>query len=246
MDSIIRLENVSKSYEMGMQTVHALREISVTIRRGEFVSIMGKSGSGKSTLVNMIGCLDVPTTGNIYLEENDIAHLDESDLAQIRGRLIGFIFQTFNLIPTLSVAENIALPMVFQSRSEEEIEEKVRTLTELVDIANRRTHKPSELSGGQRQRVAIARALANEPSVVLADEPTGNLDTTTGRQIIDFLAKLNEEHGVTIILVTHDEDLAGWAERTLTLADGRLTGEKNHTKRERARARENYMAQATK
>ena len=218
--AIISLRDVEKVYDLGEVQVKALRGVSVDVAPGEFITIIGKSGSGKSTLVNMIGCLDTPTSGAVFLDGRDIAELEESDLAQIRGRTIGFIFQTFNLMPTLSVAENVSIPMVFQGTDEEVREKRVRELLELVELSDRVSHKPAELSGGQRQRVAIARALANNPKVILADGPTGNLDSKTGKQIMQALLLLNEQQGTTLILVTHDDDLAQLAPRTVVLVDG--------------------------
>ena len=234
--NVIELRKVNKIYQMGEVEVKALKDVSIEINKGEFVSIVGKSGSGKSTLVNMIGCLDVPTSGAVYLENQDISNLEESDLAQIRGKKIGFIFQTFNLMPTLSVFENISLPMIFQGYSDEEIKDKVDELLEMVELSSRAHHKPSELSGGQRQRVAIARALSNDPEVILADEPTGNLDSKTGKQVMDFLYALNKDKNVTLILVTHDDDLAKWAERTLVLSDGGIVNEIKHPEKDRLKA----------
>jgi putative ABC transport system ATP-binding protein len=184
----------------------------------------------------MIGCLDVPSTGAVFLENQDISHLDESDLAQIRGKKIGFIFQTFNLMPTLSVYENVALPMIFQGYTDDEIKKKVDALLKMVELSERADHKPSELSGGQRQRVAIARALSNNPEVILADEPTGNLDSKTGKQVMDFLYELNRTQNVTLILVTHDDDLAKWAQRTLVLSDGSIVNELIHSDKDRQSA----------
>jgi putative ABC transport system ATP-binding protein len=219
---VIKLDNVWKIYKMGGTEVAALQGLSLDIRKGEFVSIMGPSGSGKSTAMNMIGCLDVPTKGHIYLSGQDISLLHESDLAQIRGRLIGFIFQQFNLINTLSAIENVMLPMTFQGIPEEERVEKAIKLLELVELGERMYHRPSELSGGQQQRVAIARSLANDPEVLLADEPTGNLDSKTGENVLSFLKKLNEEQGKTIVMVTHDENLAKHAKRIEYLKDGKI------------------------
>lgn len=233
-DTAIELRDVERVYALGETEVRALRGVSIRVLRGEFVTIVGKSGSGKSTLVNMIGCLDTPTKGSVLLEHRNIADLEESELAQIRGRTIGFIFQTFNLMPTLTVYENIALPMIFQGRTNEEVERKVSEILELVELSDRRDHKPSELSGGQRQRVAIGRALANDPHVILADEPTGNLDSKTGKQVMEVLLKLNEEKDVTLILVTHDDDLAILAPRTVVLSDGAVDHEITRTKRELA------------
>ncbi len=219
---IIELRNVWKIYKMGEVKLAALSGLNLEVRKGEFVSIMGPSGSGKSTAMNMIGCLDVPTKGHIFLESKDISTLSESNLAQIRGRKIGFVFQQFNLIPTLSAAENIMLPMIFQNIPKYERVERARKLLKMVDLGGRIYHKPTELSGGEQQRVAIARSLSNNPEVVLADEPTGNLDSKTGRTVIDFLKKLNREEGKTIVMVTHDESIAKKADRTEYLLDGKI------------------------
>lgn len=221
-DAIIKLEDVWKVYHMGRVEVQALRGLSLVIRKGEFVAIMGPSGSGKSTSVNMVGCLDVPSRGRILLDGKDISHLSESALAQIRGKKIGFIFQQFNLIGTLTALENVMLPMAFQDTSLSERKQRAMELLALVGLGDRMHHKPSELSGGQQQRVAIARALANEPEVILADEPTGNLDSQTGKMVMDFLRKLHKEQGTTIIMVTHDAYVARHADRIEHLRDGRI------------------------
>jgi putative ABC transport system ATP-binding protein len=221
-DTIIKLENVCKTYKMGDVEVKALSGVSMEIGRGEFVAIQGPSGSGKSTAMNMVGCLDIPTTGRIFLEHHNISHLHESDLAQIRGKKIGFIFQQFNLIPTLTALENVMLPMIFQNTSREHRLKRATELLELVELKDRMNHKPSEMSGGQQQRVAIARALANDPEVILADEPTGNLDSRTGTNVMEFLQKLHKEKGKTIIMVTHDSNLAKFADRIEFLKDGAL------------------------
>ncbi len=218
---LISLQEVWKTYRMGEVEVHALRGLNLEVKQGEFISVMGPSGSGKSTAVNLIGCLDLPTKGKIFLEQHDISTLHESDLAQIRGRKIGFIFQSFNLIPTLSALENVALPMVFQGIPLQQRITKATALLELVELTNRMHHKPSELSGGEQQRVAIARALALDPEIILADEPTGNLDSKTGTHIIEFLRTLHSG-GRTIILVTHNEHLATFADRTEYLKDGTI------------------------
>ncbi len=223
--TIIELRNVWKIYEMGSDgavKVNALTGLNLIVRKGEFVSIMGPSGSGKSTAMNMIGALDIPTKGTILLEGLDIAKMPESDLAQIRGRKIGFIFQQFNLIPTLTALENIMLPMIFQNIPRSERVERARKLLQLVDLGERIHHRPTELSGGQQQRVAIARALSNDPEVILADEPTGNLDSKTGETVIDFLKKLNRQEGKTIVMVTHDTNVARKADRTAYLLDGKI------------------------
>jgi putative ABC transport system ATP-binding protein len=221
MGSIIKLENVWKTYQMGDVQVNALQGISLEIKKGEFVAIQGPSGSGKSTSMNMVGCLDIPTKGRILLEDKDISHLSESDLAQIRGKKIGFIFQQFNLIPTLTAIENVMLPMIFQGISKEKRFQRAKTLLTMMELGDRLNHKPSELSGGQQQRVAIARSLANDPDVILADEPTGNLDSTTGKNVIHYLEELNKQ-GKTIVMVTHDAGIARHAQRVVFLRDGKV------------------------
>jgi putative ABC transport system ATP-binding protein len=218
--AVIKLKGVWKTYFMGKDNyVHALRGIDLEVKEGEFLAIMGPSGSGKSTMVNSVGCLDVPTRGHIFLDGKDISELSESDLAQIRGRKIGFIFQQFNLIPTLTALENVKLPMIFQGMPLEERDKRAAELLGLVGLGDRMGHKPSELSGGQQQRVAIARALAINPEVILADEPTGNLDTKTGHIVMEYLQKLHKE-GKTIIMVTHDPEIAKAASRREYLKDG--------------------------
>ena len=222
MTALIELDNVKKYYEMGESTVKAVDGVSIKIEKGDFVAIMGPSGSGKSTMMNLVGSLDLATEGEIYLDGNDIEHLDESQLAQIRGRKIGFIFQSFNLIPNLTTKENVMLPMLFQDTTKAERELKAEQLLKLVDLQDREDHYPNQLSGGQQQRVAIARALANDPDVILADEPTGNLDTKTGEKVMAFLQKLNNE-GKTIIMVTHDSHLAQEHAKTVYwLKDGKV------------------------
>lgn len=221
-DIIIELREVWKTYQMGQIAVHALRGLSLTIRKGDFVAIQGPSGSGKSTAMNLIGCLDIPTKGQVFLDGQDIAKLDESDLAQIRGKKIGFVFQQFNLIHTLSAVENVALPMLFQDVSAEERSKRAHLLLEQTGLGNRVGHRPNELSGGEQQRVAIARALANDPEVILADEPTGNLDSKTGMGIMDLLLKLHKKKQKTVIVVTHDQKVAGFADRVESLRDGRI------------------------
>ena len=219
---IIELKKVEKYYEMGDAIVKALDCIDIEIEKGDFVAIMGPSGSGKSTSMNLIGSLDYSTKGNILLDGEDIQNLDESELAQLRGQKIGFIFQQFNLIPNLTVKENVMLPILFQEIEKEEREKKADKLLELVELSDRAEHYPNQISGGQQQRVAIARALANDPQVILADEPTGNLDTKTGNKVLEFLKKLNEE-GKTIIMVTHDPDLAReYAKTIYSVRDGKV------------------------
>lgn len=236
MKEVIRLENVWKIYKQETNNpVYALRGINIEISEGDFIAIMGPSGSGKSTGMNLIGSLDVPTKGSVFLDKHNISHLEESDLAQIRGKKIGFIFQQFNLIPNLTAKENVMLPMIFQEIDEEDRHKKAEELLKLVELGDRMNHYPSELSGGQQQRVAIARALANDPEVILADEPTGNLDTKTGEIVMDFLNKLNDE-GKTIIIVTHDPDVAlEHAQKTYWIKDGQIekTTKKSSRKRKK-------------
>ncbi len=221
-ETIIELKNVWKIYQMGDSEVAASSGLNLAVKNGEFIAIQGPSGSGKSTAVNMIGCLDVPTKGEIFLDGYNISSLEESDLAQIRGKKIGFIFQKFNLIPTLTALENVMLPMTFQGMAEEERRQRAQELLELVELGERSDHKPSELSGGQQQRVAIARSLANDPEVLLADEPTGNLDSKTGKKVMDFLKKLTTEQNKTVVMVTHDDHLARYANRIAILKDGKI------------------------
>ena len=219
---VIRLRNVSKHYPMGDSVVKALSHLEFKVYEGECVAIMGPSGSGKSTAMNLVGSLDMPTYGTIYLDDEDISEFSESDLAQVRGKRIGFIFQSFNLIPNLTVKENVMLPMMFQGTTFEEREDKAEELLRLVELHDRMDHYPGEISGGQMQRVAIARSLANDPEVILADEPTGNLDTKTGAIVMEFLERLNKQ-GKTVIMVTHDPDLAKeYADVIYQLLDGEL------------------------
>lgn len=220
--NLIELKEVFKHYQMGENIVKAVDGINITIEEGDFVAIMGPSGSGKSTTMNLVGSLDLATRGDIFLDGINIEHLEESDLAQIRGVKIGFIFQSFNLIPNLTAKENVALPMLFQEVEKEERLTKAEKLLELVDLGDRMDHYPNELSGGQQQRVAIARSLANDPDVILADEPTGNLDTKTGEKVMNFLKDLNSK-GKTIIMVTHDPDLAmEHAKKIYWIKDGKV------------------------
>ena len=220
-EPIIRLENVWKVYHIGKIQVEALRGLNLSVFPREFVAIMGPSGSGKSTLMNMIGCLDIPTKGKVYLEGRDISKLHESDLAQIRGKIIGFVFQSFNLMPSLTAVENVMLPMTFQGVDKILREKRAIELLNGVDLGDRIYHKPTELSGGEQQRVAIARALANDPDVILADEPTGNLDSRAGREVMEMLSKLQRERNKTIVVVTHDESLSKYAHRVIHIKDGR-------------------------
>ncbi len=219
---LIELDDVWKIYPMGETEVQALRGLTIKVNKGEFISVMGPSGSGKSTAMNMIGALDIPTRGRVFLGEHDISHLSESNLAQIRGKKIGFIFQGFNLIPTLTALENVMLTMMFQGTEEHKRRTRAIKLLTEVGLGERINHKPSELSGGQQQRVAIARSLANDPEIILADEPTGNLDSQSGKHIMQVLDKLHKKEGKTIIIVTHEEEVAHHAEKVYFLKDGRV------------------------
>ena len=220
--SIVRTKGVTKVYKMGNNEVHALRGIDIEIKAGEYVSIMGPSGSGKSTLFNMIGGLDKPTAGKVYIEEVDVAQLDAYELAWLRCRKIGYIFQTFNIIPVMTALENVMLPMTFAGLTTDEARDKGADLLGLVGLGDRINHKPFELSGGQQQRVAVARALANDPTLILADEPTGNLDLSTGREIIDLLKKMNDTRGVTVISNTHDHKMVSVSDRIVRIQDGQV------------------------
>jgi putative ABC transport system ATP-binding protein len=221
---MIKLENVARVYHMGKTLVPALRGLTLEIADGEFVAIMGPSGSGKSTLMHLIGALDAPNQGHILLNGIDIAQQNGDQLAELRGKKIGFVFQTFNLVPTLSALKNVELPMIFQKVPRRERRERARRLLEQVGLGDRLHHKPSELSGGECQRVAIARALANDPEILLADEPTGNLDAESGEQIMQILKKLNEERKMTIIVVTHNPDVARYAHRIIRMRYGQIEG----------------------
>ena len=224
IEAIIELQDIWKIYHMGEFDVPALQGIDLVIQKGESVAITGPSGCGKSTMLNMIGCLDLPTRGKILLESKDISKFSEDDLARIRGKKIGFVFQTFNLYPTLTALENIQLPMKIHEFPEPEIEEKSRNLLDIVGLSDRGTYFPAQLSGGQQQRVAIARALSTDPSILLADEPTGNLDTKAGSGIMDVFKRLHDE-GLTILMITHDSRIAEYAQRIVTMLDGKIEGE---------------------
>ena len=217
---MIELEDVGKTYQMGDTVVEALRESDAYIERGEFVAVMGPSGSGKSTLMNMIGALDTPTSGDVKIDNESISTFTQDELAALRRKKIGFIFQQFNLIPSMNATENVALPMLFTEKKKKERTERAEKLLDEVGLGDRKGHMPSELSGGQRQRVSIARELANDPEIILADEPTGNLDTETGEKIMKLLTELNDE-GKTIIMVTHDENDAEYADRIINIVDGK-------------------------
>lgn len=220
-DNIIKLENVSKIYSTGASVVEAVKNMNLEIKRGDFIAIEGPSGSGKSTAMNMVGSLDMPTLGKIYLDNTDIAHMDESELAVLRGKKIGFIFQSFNLLPTLTALDNVALANMFQGNDRGTSRKLAKKILEKVGLGHRLNHRPSELSGGERQRVAIARALINDPEVILADEPTGNLDTKTGNEIISILKELNKE-GKTIIVITHNPGVAKETKKVIKIRDGEI------------------------
>ena len=223
---VIKTQELAKVYEMGSEQVHALRGVDLEIRKGEYVAIMGPSGSGKSTLMNLIGCLDSPTSGKYWLAGRLVSDLDEDELAYIRNKEIGFVFQMFNLLPRASALHNVELPMVYNGTPAAERTARAKRALEAVDLGARMNHKPNELSGGQRQRVAIARALVNTPAIILADEPTGNLDTQTGEDIMGVFAKLHEE-GNTVILVTHEGDIAQHAHRIIRIRDGRVESDES-------------------
>ncbi len=220
--NVVRVTNVTKVFKLGKIDVQALKGINLKISKGDYISIMGPSGSGKSTLFNMIGGLDKPTTGKVFIDEVDIAQLDAYELAWLRCRKIGYIFQTFNIIQVMTALENVTLPMIFAGMHNDAAVEKGMKLLDLVGLGDRFSHKPFELSGGQQQRVAVARALANDPAIILADEPTGNLDLTTGEEIIALLKRLSQERGVTVISATHDFKMLNVSDRVIWIRDGRV------------------------
>lgn len=219
MQGIIHLEGIRKSYFMGKQVLEVLRGVSLDIFKNEYVALMGPSGSGKSTLMNILGCLDTPTAGIYILNDQDVSKMEDNALAEIRNKEIGFVFQQFNLLPRLTALENVALPLIYAGLSKKQRTEKAKHVLELVNLTDRSHHKPNELSGGQSQRVAIARALVNDPAIILADEPTGNLDTKTSYEIMDIFERINSA-GNTVVLVTHEEDIAHRAKRVIRLRDG--------------------------
>lgn len=223
MVTIMELQDVWKIYRMGEVEVPALRGVSVKIWKGDFVAIIGASGSGKSTMMNLIGCLDIPSKGSIYLKSQDISTLSESDLASFRGKTIGFIFQQYNLIQSMSAFENVMLPLEFLEYDDREAANRAREILTLVGLSDKMHHRPTQLSGGQQQRVSIARSLASNPEIILADEPTGALDSVTGREVLNMLHSLWKEQGKTIIMVTHDLNLAKYARTTIELKDGQIT-----------------------
>jgi len=230
-EPIIKIEDVWKIYTLGKVDVPVLRGLSLRIFRGDFVAIVGPSGSGKTTAMNMVGCLDLPTKGNIFLDSHNISELKEDELARIRGQKIGFIFQQFNLVPSLSAIENVILPLFFQDVERKKSESRALELIKSVGLEKRYKHKPRELSGGEQQRVAIARALVADPEIILADEPTGNLDSENGKKIMDLLVDLWKEHKKTLIIVTHDPFVASFAERVISLRDGKMVENEEYIKR---------------
>jgi putative ABC transport system ATP-binding protein len=226
VSALIEIRDLAKIYHMGDVEVRALDGVSVSVERGEFLAIMGPSGSGKSTLMNLIGCLDTPTSGHYLLNGHEVGTLDDDELARIRNREIGFVFQTFNLLSRTSALENVEVPLIYAGVPRHERHRRAKDMLELCGLGDRMTHQPNELSGGQRQRVAVARALVNNPSILLADEPTGNLDSKTGLEIMALFEELNAK-GNTIVLVTHEEDIAAYAKRTIRLRDGKVVEEKH-------------------
>ncbi|TVR67331.1 MAG: ABC transporter ATP-binding protein [Spirochaetaceae bacterium] len=224
--AIVEARNVSRDYHLGKTVIHALREVSLSVEEGEFLAIMGPSGCGKSTLLNIIGCIDTPTAGTVFLEGENVAHLNDNQEADRRLHSIGFIFQSFNLIPVLTVEENIEFPLLLTRTARAERRERVRDLMEMVGLTSHALHRPDELSGGQRQRVAIARALVNNPRLVIADEPTANLDSETGAEIVAAMARLNRDEGVSFLFSTHNPEVTRHARRVLELKDGRILRER--------------------
>jgi putative ABC transport system ATP-binding protein len=233
MQAIIHLKEITKNYYLGKQVIEVLKGITLDILKNEYVALMGPSGSGKSTLMNILGCLDTPTSGSYVLNGKDVSHMPDNDLADVRNKEIGFVFQQFNLLPRLTAAENVALPLVYAGMPKKQRLERAKHVLEQVSLADRSHHRPNELSGGQNQRVAIARALVNDPSIILADEPTGNLDSKTSYEIMDIFEQIHAA-GNTVVLVTHEEDIANHAHRIIRLKDGILESDK---RRERANVR---------
>lgn len=219
MNPIIKIDSIARKYQIGTEVIHALKSVSLNIAKNEYVALMGPSGSGKSTLMNILGCLDTPSSGSYILNNHDVSRMEDNQLAEIRNKEIGFVFQTFNLMPRYTALENVALPLIYAGVPKAEREERAREVLKQVDLANRMDHKPNELSGGQRQRVAVARALVNRPSIILADEPTGNLDSLTSYEIMGLFEDIHKA-GNTIIIVTHEEDIANHAHRIVRLRDG--------------------------
>lgn len=220
-NSVIKLEDITRYFSIGSETIKALQGVNLEIFKNEYVALMGPSGSGKSTLMNLLGCLDTPTSGRYWLNNKDVSKMDDDELAEIRNKEIGFVFQTFNLLPRLNALENVALPLIYAGYNKQQREERAKEVLEQVGLKDRMTHKPNELSGGQRQRVAVARALVNKPSIILADEPTGNLDTKTSYEIMALFEEIHK-NGNTIIIVTHEEDIALHTNRIVRMRDGRI------------------------
>lgn len=230
-DAIIKLENVWKVYQLGKIEFSVLKNINLEILPGSFVTIMGPSGSGKSTLLNILGCLDVPSKGKLFLKDKDVSQFSENDLAYLRGKTIGFVFQEFNILPNLNALENVQLPMIFQGVSPEKRKERARELLTSVGLGDRFLHRASELSGGERQRVAIARAFANNPEMVIADEPTGNLDSITGKKIMEILTDFHKKQGKTVVVVTHDPKIANYSQELVNIQDGQIIKNHNSSKK---------------
>src|SRR3978361_1719685 len=228
MEPLITINDIGRKYVIGSEVIHALKSVSLTINKGEFVALMGPSGSGKSTLMNILGCLDTPTKGEYILNGINVSHMTDNDLAEVRNNEIGFVFQTFNLLPRNSALDNVALPLVYAGINKEKRRDRAKAALENVGLGNRTDHRPNELSGGQRQRVAVARALINDPSIILADEPTGNLDTKTSIEIMGLIEDIHAK-GNTIILVTHEEDIAMHAHRIVRMRDGLIENDYAHT-----------------
>ncbi|PIP50822.1 lipoprotein-releasing system ATP-binding protein LolD [Candidatus Berkelbacteria bacterium CG23_combo_of_CG06-09_8_20_14_all_41_73] len=229
--ALIKLENVWKVYQFGKIELAVLKDVSLEVAPGAFVVILGPSGSGKSTMLHMVGCLDLPTRGKIFLDNRDISQMSEDELAKNRGQKIGFIFQQFNLLPNLSALENVMMPMIFQGKSEEERQERAKFLLNSLGLGERIFHRPTELSGGEQQRIAIARALSNNPEIIVADEPTGNLDSTTGKKIMEILVNLHQNEGKTIVVVTHDPTIANYSDQVVNIKDGQIAA--NHFAQEK-------------
>ncbi len=234
--TVIWIENMHKVYKMGTNEVHALRGVSLGVFAGEIVAIMGPSGSGKSTLMNILGCLDQPTWGQYILDGKDVSKMSDDDLAAVRNRKVGFVFQSFNLLPRTTALDNVVLPLVYAGVGVRERRQRAKKVLEAVGLGERLHHTPNELSGGQQQRVAIARALVNQPAIILADEPTGNLDSTSGQEVMAILQQLNREHGITVVLVTHDPRIGHHAQRIIHLFDGKVLREEQVAEPIQARA----------